>query len=182
MTTPWPTSTPPPVPAPPGGIPKRAAYGYPTVSYDDAEANAAAALDARDHLGAIAYTLVAREIREAGASAPARYATQDIQLRHCHCATHVVRLGDTGRWWHPGSKTHCDDEAPTEIQPTPPVREPGTGRVVMVPKARFCRHCASLVKPTPGRQPGPPLVWTHVSTGGTHCIGYEAYAEPVDAT
>lgn len=58
-------------------------------------------------------------------SVPPRWSSEDIQLRHCHSATFVVRLGTTGRWWHPGSQTYCEDDAPTEIQPTPPVRSRG---------------------------------------------------------
>lgn len=58
---------------------------------------------------------LAAEIRAADETHPTRYATQDIQLRHCHCAMFVVRLGTEGRWWHPESKTHCDDENPVDF-------------------------------------------------------------------
>lgn len=49
------------------------------------------------------------------APSPERYAPQDIVLRACHHAVPVVSLSPTGRWWHPGSKTWCDDTAPADF-------------------------------------------------------------------
>lgn len=136
---------------------------------------------------------LAAEVRAVAEAHPTRYATQDIQLMHCHCATFVVRLGTEGRWWHPGSKTHCDDENPTDVPSTQPVRQivvgvggSGLGRTGsvwavggggggaggipptqaikhVVGDVEQCAHCHMLIEL---QQNGP---WVHKATGMISC-------------
>lgn len=166
-------------------------------TYDECMSNVAQAIEENHPVEvATAWTMLAREIREAGASAPTRYAVQDVQLRHCQCATYVVRLGTEGRWWHPGSRTWCDGDDPTEIQPQPAVaarRLPGqTTRdlaVRLVPRLRSCVNCGRRVQPKdlaaapdPGGQVTTGWVWVHADTDMPMCHvdlpGQSPYADP----
>lgn len=83
----------------------------------EAMRNAVAEAGNRRWQAADTWLHIAVELRngEESAITPERHAPQDIVLRACHHAVPVVSLSPAGRWWHPGSKTWCDDTEPAEF-------------------------------------------------------------------
>lgn len=165
-------------------------------SHGDLLARAVITLNSMGALGqspaqALALVALAREVRESAALVP--WSSSDVQLRHCLHATYVVRLGAEGAWFHPGSQTYCEDDGPTEIVGTPPVRRlPGQtsmdlrARLALVPWLRACGNCSRRIVPgrpdvTAELSPNA-TVWVHQDTRDPMCHpdlpNQSAYADP----
>lgn len=94
---------------------------YP-ISYDDAMRLAV-------EQGSAHMLAVARELRESGASAKLRpVGVEDVEVAACWHDVTVVRLPSGAQWWHPGSRSWCEDVEPGPVGAQARVPMPVTTR------------------------------------------------------